>query len=361
VKALVLKAYGQLEVEERPAPEVGARDVRVRVMACGICGSDVHGMDGSTGRRIPPIVMGHEAAGAVESVGPGVRAFQPGDRVTFDSTIYNPESFFSRRGQVNLCDDRRVLGVSCADYRRDGAFAELVSVPAHIVYALPPRMTFEQAALVEPVSIAVHARNLTPIEAGDTAVVFGAGLIGLMTVQVLRQTAVRLVVAVDVEEDRLALARELGAHHALNAKTTDVAAAVRELTQGRGADVAFEAVGIEPSVRAAVAAVRKGGSVTLIGNLAPDVRLPLQAVVTRQIRLQGSCASSGEYPECLELISSGRLNVERFISATAPLEQGALWFERLHRREPGLMKVLLRPNPPEREGAPVRPSASGGA
>jgi L-iditol 2-dehydrogenase len=215
VKALVLKAYGQLEVEERPAPEVGHHDVRIRVMVCGICGSDVHGMDGSTGRRIPPIVMGHEAAGIVESVGSEVRGFLPGDRVTFDSTIYNPQSFFSRRGQVNLCDDRRVLGVSCADYRRDGAFAELVSVPAHIVYVLPPGMTFEQAALVEPVSVAVHARNLTPIEPGDTAVVFGAGLIGLMAVQVLRQSRVGRIVAVDVEPDRLALARALGADHAL--------------------------------------------------------------------------------------------------------------------------------------------------
>ncbi len=344
MKALVLQAYGQLEVQDLPSPEIGKGDVLVRVMACGICGSDVHGMDGSTGRRIPPIVMGHEAAGVVEKVGPDVRTFRAGDRVTIDSTIYNPDSFFSRRGQVNLCDDRRVLGVSCEDYRRNGAFAELVSVPAHIVYPLPAAMSFDQAALVEPVSIAVHARSLTPIEAGDTALVVGAGLIGLMMLQVLRNTAVRQIVVVDVEDDRLALALELGASHALNSKSTDVSAAVRALTEGRGADVAFEAVGIEATVRAAIGAVRKGGTVTVIGNLAKDVSLPLQSVVTRQIRLQGSCASSGEYPECLELIASGKVNVDRFISATGPLEEGARWFERLHRREPGLMKVLLRPN-----------------
>ncbi|HEX9204261.1 MAG TPA: galactitol-1-phosphate 5-dehydrogenase [Vicinamibacteria bacterium] len=345
MKALVLKAYGQLEVQEVPPPGIGPRDVLVRVMACGICGSDVHGMDGSTGRRIPPIVMGHEAAGLVERVGAQVTSFAPGDRVTFDSTIYNPESFFSRRGLVNLCDDRRVLGVSCEDYRQDGAFAELVAVPSHILYSLPPGMTFEQAAMVEPVSIAVHARNLTPIEGGDTALVFGTGLIGLMMVQVLRQTAVARMVAVDVDDGRLALAAELGADHVLNSATTDVAAAVRALTEGRGADVAFEAVGLEATVRAAVLAVRKGGSVTLIGNLAKDVSLPLQAVVTRQIRLQGSCASNGEYPECLELIASGKVNVDRFISAIAPLEEGPRWFDRLHRREPGLLKVLLKPNP----------------
>jgi L-iditol 2-dehydrogenase len=344
VKALVLKAYGQLQVEDVPVPPVGPRDVLVRVVACGICGSDVHGLDGSTGRRIPPLVMGHEAAGVVEQKGEEVTGFELGDRVTFDSTIYDPESYFSRRGLRNLCDDRRVLGVSCADYRRDGAFAELVSVPAHIAYRLPAGMSFEQAALVEPVAVAVHARNLTPIAEGDTAVVFGAGLIGLMTLQVIRHTGIRRIVAVDVEDERLALARTLGAHETVNSKKHDVAAAVRARTEGRGADLAFEAVGIEPTVRGAIAAVRKGGTVTLIGNLAPDVSLPLQSVVTRQIRLQGSCASAGEYPECLELIASGKVDVDRFISAQAPLEEGPGWFERLHRKEPGLMKVILRPN-----------------
>ena len=119
---------------------------------------------------------------------------------------------------------------------------------------------------------------------------------------------------------------------------------MRALTEGRGADAAFEAVGIEPTVRGAISAVRKGGSVTLVGNLSPDVSIPLQSVVSRQIRLQGSCASSREYPECLELIASGQVQVDRFISATAPLEDGPQWFDRLHRKEPGLIKVLLRPN-----------------
>ena len=138
MKALVLTAYKEFELQDMPEPAIGSRDVLVRVAACGICGSDVHGMDGSTGRRRPPIVMGHEASGVIERVGAEVKDYRVGDRVTFDSTIYNPESFFSRRGLINLCDDRRVLGVSCEDYRQHGAFAELVSVPSHILYALPP-------------------------------------------------------------------------------------------------------------------------------------------------------------------------------------------------------------------------------
>src|SRR5687767_163782 len=178
MKALVMTEYKKFEVLDLPTPDVGPKDVLVRVAACGICGSDVHGMDGSSGRRRPPVVMGHEASGVIEHVGREAAGYHVGDRVTFDSTIYNPNSFFSKRGMVNLCDDRRVLGVSCEEYRQNGAFAELVAVPEHILYALPPGMTYEQAALVEPVSIAVHARNLTPIDPGDTAVVYGAGLIG---------------------------------------------------------------------------------------------------------------------------------------------------------------------------------------
>jgi L-iditol 2-dehydrogenase len=344
MKALVLEEYGRFAVREVEDPKPGPGEVLIRVEACGICGSDVHGMDGSTGRRRPPIVMGHEAAGVVEGIGDDVSSLSPGDRVTIDSTIYDPDSYFSRRGLFNLCDRRRVLGVSCEDYRQHGAFAELVAVPSHIVFRLPPGLAFEQAALTEPVSVALHARNLTPIEEGDTAVVFGVGLIGLMTLQILKNARLRQVVAVDVEADRLALARELGASHVFDPGRVDVVAEVRALTEGRGADVAFEAVGIEATVRAAVASVRKGGCVTLIGNLAPDVSLPLQSVVTRQIRLQGSCASNGEYPESLALIASGAVDVKRFISATAPLEEGAAWFERLRRGEPGLMKVVLKPN-----------------
>jgi L-iditol 2-dehydrogenase len=206
-------------------------------------------------------------------------------------------------------------------------------------------MTFRQAALVEPVSIAVHARRLTPIDDGDSVLVVGAGLIGLTLIQVLKNTRATEIIAVDSDDARLSLARELGATITFNPmRVADLATAIRAVTNGRGADVAFEAVGIETTVRAALAGVRKGGAVTLIGNLCAEVSMPLQALVTGEIRLQGSCASSGEYPECLDLIASGKVDVERFISAEASLEEGPAWFERLYRKEPGLMKVLLRPN-----------------
>ena len=175
VKALVLKEYGRLSYEEVPMPAVGPDDVLVQVKACGICGSDVHGLDGSTGRRVPPLIMGHEAAGAIARAGERVTAWHPGDRVTFDSTLSCGACRFCRRGEINLCDRRRVLGVSCEEYRQDGAFAEYVAVPQHILYRLPEGLDWASATLVEPLSVALHALSLTPVALNDTAIVVGVG------------------------------------------------------------------------------------------------------------------------------------------------------------------------------------------
>jgi L-iditol 2-dehydrogenase len=171
MKALVLEQYKVLKLIDMPIPAFGPGDLLVKVKACGICGSDVHGYDGSTGRRLPPIVMGHEAAGVVEAVGDDVKDIQPGDRVTFDSTVYCGNCFFCSRGQLNLCDNRQVLGVSTPEFKRHGAFAEYVSVPRRISYKLPDALSFEHAALIEAVSIAVHGVNRTPIRLGDTCVI----------------------------------------------------------------------------------------------------------------------------------------------------------------------------------------------
>jgi L-iditol 2-dehydrogenase len=331
MNALLLKEYMKLEMEPMPEPEIGPDDVLIRVRACGICGSDVHGLDGSTGRRIPPLVMGHEAAGEVAATGANAGDLHPGDRVTFDSTIYCGHCFYCGRGEVNLCDNRQVMGVSPGPYRRHGAFAEYVAVPRRIVYRLPDALSYEQAAMIEAVSVAMHAVSLTPVHLGDTAVVIGSGMIGVLTIQSLRAAGCARVVAVDPNQERLALARQLGATECLT-----------EPAQ-LNADLAIECVGNKDSVRAAISSVRKGGAVTLVGNVAPTVELPLQEVVTRQIRLQGSCASSGEYPAAINLMAQGMIRVDPLISAVAPLAEGAEWFGRLYRREPNLMKVILRP------------------
>jgi L-iditol 2-dehydrogenase len=342
MKALLLSEYNRLEIADYPVPEPGPDEVLVRVAACGICGSDVHGYDGSSGRRIPPIVMGHEAAGTIAAFGSAVTAFRVNDRVTFDSTISCGVCDFCRRGQVNLCDRREVLGVSCGDYRRHGAFAEYVTVPARIVYRLPENISFAQAALLEAVSVAVHAVSLAEIERDGTALVVGAGTIGLLCLQALRAAGCSRVFITDIDETRLATAKKLGATSTFTA-APDLLGQLKRLTNGQGVDVVVEAVGLTQTVATAIDAIRKGGTVVLVGNVTPEVALPLQKVVTRQIRLQGSCASAGEYPRAIELMASGAINVEPLITAVAPLEEGPDWFKRLHAREPGLTKVVLTP------------------
>jgi L-iditol 2-dehydrogenase len=339
----VLEKYKHLEIQDRPLPECGLKDVVVCVKACAICGSDVHGYDGSSGRRIPPIVMGHEAAGIVAGVGEAVTRFQPGDRVTFDSTLYCGECAFCRSGRVNLCDNRRVLGVSCEDYRRDGAFAEYVAVPEYIVYPSPDALTFEHASLVEPVSVALHAVSRATIRLNDTAVVLGSGTIGLLAMQALKQAGCGHVIAVDIDAGRLNLAHQLGATDTINASQNRPDEAVASLTSGSGADIVLEAVGAESTVRAAMACVRKGGTLVLVGNITPNVSFPLQAAVTREITVLGSCAIAGEYPAAIDLLSRGDILVEPLLSAKAPLDDGPEWFERLYNREPGLLKVVLCP------------------
>ncbi len=344
MKALLLSKYRQLEMAEVPTPSAGAGEVLIRVGACGICGSDVHGYDGSSGRRIPPIVMGHEAAGRIATVGAGVTGLAQGDRVTFDSTIYCGACGYCKRGEVNLCDHRQVLGVSCGDYRRAGAFAEFVTVPARVVYKLPESISFAEAAMLEAVAVAIHAVALAEISAESTALVVGAGTIGVLILQALRAVGCKRVFVSDVDATRLKLAKELGAADVLLADT-EVVARILQRTGGAGVDVALEAVGRNETVSAAIASVHKGGTVVLVGNISPDVTLPLQKVVTRQIRLQGSCASAGEYPQAIALMARGAIRVKPLITAVAPLAEGPQWFERLYAREPNLMKVVLTPGP----------------
>jgi L-iditol 2-dehydrogenase len=343
MKALVLEEYNRLVYQDVPEPRIGPEEVLIAVRACGICGSDVHGLDGSTGRRRPPLIMGHEAAGVICEVGSGVADWKEGERVTFDSTVYCGQCAFCRGGRINLCNHRRVLGVSCQDYRQHGAFAELVAVPGRVLYRLPEGVSFEHAAMVEPVSIAVHAVGRASLALNDTAVVVGAGMIGLFIIQALRLAGCGKIIAVDLAAEKLKLARELGAGEVIHCGAKEALAQVLALTNGCGADAAFEAVGLGATVDLAVRAARKGGSVTLVGNLSPTVELPLQAAVTGELSLFGSCASCGEYPACLEMIARGAIRVAPLLSALAPLAEGAAWFDRLRRNEPGLFKVVLAP------------------
>jgi L-iditol 2-dehydrogenase len=343
----MLSEYRQLELVDAPLPDLASDEILLKVEACGICGSDVHGYDGSSGRRIPPLIMGHEAAGVIANAGSGVTDWKIGERVTFDSTLYCGRCKYCLRGDINLCDNRQVFGVSCKDYRRNGAFAEYLAIPTRVLHRLPAELSFTEAAMIEAVSVALHAVSVSQFQPGETALVLGAGMIGTLIVQSLRVAGASHIFVADPDGSRVEAARRVGANTAIHLTgtdaPTDVSRQIFELYP-EGVDHVFEAVGFGATVKTAIEAVRKGGTVTLVGNIDAKVELPLQAVVTRQIRLQGSAASAGEYPKAIELMATKQIDVSSLISAVEPLSKGPTAFDRLYKREPNIIKIILTPN-----------------
>ena len=343
MKALVLEEYNKLVYRDVDEPQPAPGEVLICVKACGICGSDIHGMDGSTGRRQPPIIMGHEASGIIVQTGAGVTRWKEGDRVTFDSTVYPLNDWYTLKGRYNISEGREVVGVSPKEYKRHGAFAKYLVIPQHILHKIPDNVTFEQAAMVEPAAVAAHAVRISGINVGDSAVVFGSGMIGTFIVSLLKTAGATPLIAVDVDDEKLKLAVKYGADITINSRNQPVIETVRSYTKGRGAGFGFEAVGISATVNSLIDTLHKGATAVLVGNLTPTIEFPLQKIVTSEIKVLGSCAICGEYEIVLDMIASGALRVDDMISAVAPLSEGAEWFRKLYHKEGNFNKVILVP------------------
>jgi len=343
LKALIYTKPYCFEYSDFPDPVVGEDEVLIRVKACGICGSDVHGFTGKTGRRLPPLIMGHEAAGIVEDFGKNVKEFKKGDRVCFDSTVYCNKCQACRNGLYNRCEKRQVLGVSTPEFKRHGAFAEYVSVPSWIVFKIPDNMSFIQAAFLEPASIGTHAGNRPPITSEDTVVVIGGGTIGLFVLQAARLRGAAKVIVTDINDFRLDLASKLGADKVINPSKCDLKEAVFKETEGKGANVSFEVVGFAKTFRDCISITKTGGHVIAVGNLEQTAEFNLQELVARELTFRGSYASSGEFSDCIGLVASGNINIEPLVSDVLPLEEGPSAFKRLHKAEENLLKIVLEP------------------
>jgi len=341
VKALVYTAPFTLGIQELPVPEPDSDEVLIRVKAVGICGSDVLGYTGTTGRRLPPLVMGHEAAGIVAQVGANVRGVQEGTSACFDSAIYCNTCRACHYQQHNQCVQRSVLGVGIPGMKRHGAMAEYVTVPSWVLHTMPESLSFEDAALLEPVSIGMHAVSRAKTVKGAVILIIGAGPIGLCTLIVAKIQKPRAVVVTDLDAHRLELARAMGADEAVHPDVLPTQ--IADLTGGKGADITFEAVGLTQTIAAALDATRTGGTVVLIGNVAVMPPVDIQKVVSKELTLTGSYASAGEYAEAPRLVAEGAIDPSPLISGIFPLEQGPACFDRLHRGGEGLVKIILRP------------------
>lgn len=329
MQALVMTDFGRLELQTLPVPELKRPDdVLIEIRAAGVCGSDLHGYTGATGRRTPPLVMGHEATGRVSRVGEGVTDVKPGDRVALMPLLIEGGR-------------RRLLGMDAP-----GAYATHVIWPAGRLFRLSEGLSYDVGAFAEPLAVALHAlgvsRKLAP--AYETAFVAGAGTIGLLIASVLLGSGVGTVVVSDVSDARLGVARALGVTRAVNPSQEDGLGAVHELTDGAGADVSFEAVGITPTVAQSVAFTKNGGVVVWVGNNRRVVEVDMQAVVTRELSVLGSYGLTDEdFREALGWLGAGRIDTETLTSRRAPLQGSEGLFDELL-GSPETIKCLIDPS-----------------
>lgn len=339
MKALVYEGPWQMPLRQLDEPKPAPDEMVIEVRAVGICGSDVHGFKGTTGRRKPPIVMGHEFSGVVSSVGEEVSRFQLGDRVVAQPLVSCGECANCRVGLRNICYNRSGLGMNM-----NGAYAEQVRVREEMVYALPPGMTWEEGAMVEPLAVAMRAVNLTPMKLMDTLVVVGAGTIGLLVLLAAKMAGAGKVIVTDVSARRLSVAERLGADMTIDVTQQDPVEVVHAGTGGQGADAVIEAVGLAPTVKQSLSVVRAGGHITWIGNSQPEVELNMQQVVTRELTIKGAYGFNDEFPRAIEVIRTGKLPVTSLIEQVADLEEGPQLFHDLASGSLDAVKVVLRPN-----------------
>ncbi len=341
MKALVFHGKQNVTFEQVTAPNAGPGEVLIKVSACGICGSDLHGYLGHSARRTAhaPLIMGHEFTGTVAAIGPGSNgALGVGRRVVIQPQIACGTCRACRSGLNNICPNMAILGIE-----RAGGFAELVSVPEDRVFALPDNITDAQAAMTETLAVEVHLfRHFVPPLA-RVVVVIGAGAQGLLAAQLARLSGAEQVIVADRVPERLALAAQLGATRTIQSDREDAVKIVLAGTDGWGADVVIDAVGA-PSVRQqGVAMLQPGGTLALIGLGVGETELNFLPVVGRELRIQGSyCYSDDEFLRALDLIASGQVRVDAMLHE-APLESGAALFQQLIDAPAGLTKVLLAP------------------
>jgi 2-desacetyl-2-hydroxyethyl bacteriochlorophyllide A dehydrogenase len=330
--------YGgkDIKIKEVPIPKIKDKEVLVKVKAVSICGSDLHAYLGVSKRRFPPLVMGHEFSGVVEQIGNNVKAIKVGAKVVVEPVISCGKCKTCLNGRNNICENMELIGL-----HTPGAFAEYVKVPENKCHKLPENVSFEEASLVEPLAVAVHASRITAFEKKDKIGIIGSGTIGLMTLQIAKYNGVNNIFITDTLDYKLQLAKKLGATNIINVKNQDP---VKEILTKSGADVVFEAVGHQKTVQQALSMVNKGGKVTIIGMLESKMEIDMLDVTVKEIEIKGSYGYTTEdFKQALELISTKKVKVKPLITHIFALSDISKGFEILSKEAENVIKVVLKP------------------
>lgn len=321
-----------------PAP--AADEVRLRVAACGICGSELESIKTRSPRRPPPLVMGHEFCGTIDAVGAAVRDWQVGARVVSNSVVNCGKCIRCERGDTHLCAHRQIFGM-----HRPGAFAEFVNVPARCLIAWPANLPAEAAALAEPLANGVHVTNLTRHLPATTVLVMGAGPIGLFCQQALQVLRGSRVLVADLSPERLTVARQLGAARTIDPRRENVAEIVLAATNGEGADLAIDAVGAAVTKKTSLDAIRPGGATVWIGLHENTLTLDTYGITLPEKQVFGTYAAKiDELRAALDLMAAGKIDATSWVQRF-PLEQGVTAFNRMLLGKGNDIKAVLCPSP----------------
>ncbi len=337
MKIALFEKPHSLTIQSTPLRALSPNEVLVKVLACGVCGTDVHIVEG-TSRSTPPVVLGHEFNGVVESVGMAVHGIEPGQHVAVDPNISCGTCYYCRRGLVHLCANLQALGVDL-----NGGMAEYCFVPAQQIYRLPEGMQGDAAAFVEPVSCAIHGIDRASVRAGDTVVIVGGGTIGLIMLQLARNAGASRTILVEPLEQKRRIAAELGADVILDPRTNHIKTAVMDLTQV-GADVVIECVGKPQTSQLSLDLVRRGGTVEFFGvcPIGETISVEPNQIYFKELTIAGSYVNPNTFSRSIALLHAGKVSVAKFQIDRFPLEgvSEALAYQ----REGKTLKSIIEPN-----------------
>jgi Threonine dehydrogenase and related Zn-dependent dehydrogenases len=340
MKALVYHGPRDMRYEEVETPKPQKDEVLVKVRSVSICGSDLSGYKGGSAMRVPPLIMGHEFSGEIAQLGEGVSGFKVGERVGVVTNLYCGKCQDCKDGLQNVCDYRRIIGTTMKAGSYNGAMADYVVAPAEKIMPLPDSVSFDECALVEPLSISLRATKHAGNLQGKNVAVFGSGPIGLMGVMCMKSFGAKRIVAIDIVEKRLKMALQCGATDAVNSKD-DVYGITRKLTDGVGLDVVFDAAGFPETINTGIEIARNGGTLLLVGMASPKMEIEYKHAVVKELRLQSSYMYTSEMREGLQMIIDGKLNVAQMITSRHPMSEGPRIFEELASGKTSDIKVIL--------------------
>ncbi|NVL93223.1 MAG: galactitol-1-phosphate 5-dehydrogenase [Desulfobacterales bacterium] len=339
MKAAIWYGGKDIRIEEVPKPDLGPNDILVKVKAAGICGSDLHAYEGISKRRAPPLIMGHEIAGEIAEIGRDVKGLQEGDKVVIQPVLPCGECEQCRSGNENICRNIRFLGLHVP-----GGFAEYVKAPAEKCYTLPRHLESKEACLTEPLSVAVHVVNNMPVGVDGTILIVGAGVVGSMITQVARLRTSGKIIVTDILDSRLDLAKKLGADITINPREKNVAEETFRITEGRGADVTIEVVGIESTIQDALASIKKGGTTIAIGLLEKNMEIDMMKLVSSELRLLGSYLyNDSDFRSSINLIAEGKVDLQPYLTRIFALDDALKGFEEMATNKENVLKVILKP------------------